>query len=240
MGQVEPEKSAVSNYPPAHCQGGMVFVRSGITLGRLYPCWWDAGVARRGLSRFFPFARHVRIAAENLVRLYGPSGDAVGSPSRTCATVCNWLQRALLEADVSLPVVKQFMGRVSEQAVGETVLKSLNPTNQLIYIVHQELVNLMGPVDHSLHLRPGHVGVDALRPSGFRQDDHLRQTGPFHPRGAANRCWWRPTCSGPPPFSSCKCSASSSKFAGVCRPDATDPVALCQAAVKHAKEPART
>ncbi|HEY5312259.1 MAG TPA: signal recognition particle receptor subunit alpha, partial [Pirellulales bacterium] len=63
------------------------------------------------------------------------------------------VQQALLEADVSYPVVKDFMGRVTEQAVGEKVLKALNPTQQLVGIVHQELVNLMGPVDHSLHLR---------------------------------------------------------------------------------------
>jgi signal recognition particle subunit SRP54 len=63
------------------------------------------------------------------------------------------VQRALLEADVSLPVVKDFMASVGEQAVGERVLKSLDPTQQLVAIVHQELINLMGPVDHSLHLR---------------------------------------------------------------------------------------
>lgn len=63
------------------------------------------------------------------------------------------VQRALLEADVSLPVVKSFMDRVSHQAVGEAVLKSLDPTKQLIYVVYQELIGLMGPVDHSLHLR---------------------------------------------------------------------------------------
>ncbi|MGW8256596.1 MAG: signal recognition particle protein [Thermoguttaceae bacterium] len=63
------------------------------------------------------------------------------------------VNRALLEADVSLPVVKDFMDRVSQQAVGERVLKSIDPTKQLVYIVHQELINLMGPVDHSLHLR---------------------------------------------------------------------------------------
>jgi signal recognition particle subunit SRP54 len=63
------------------------------------------------------------------------------------------VERALLEADVSLPVVKDFMEKVGEQAVGETVLKSLDPTKQLVYIVHQQLVELMGPVDHSLHLR---------------------------------------------------------------------------------------
>jgi len=65
----------------------------------------------------------------------------------------NLVQRALLEADVSLPVAKQFMASVAEQAVGERVLKSLDPSQQLVGIVHQELINLMGPVDHSLHLR---------------------------------------------------------------------------------------
>ncbi len=63
------------------------------------------------------------------------------------------VQHALLEADVSFSVVKDFMGRVTEQAIGERVLKSLDPSQQLVGIVHQELIDLMGPVDHSLHLR---------------------------------------------------------------------------------------
>jgi signal recognition particle subunit SRP54 len=63
------------------------------------------------------------------------------------------VQRALLEADVSVALAKDFIGRVGEQAVGERVLKSLDPTKQLVGIVYEELVNLMGPVDHSLHLR---------------------------------------------------------------------------------------
>jgi len=63
------------------------------------------------------------------------------------------VQQALLEADVSFPVVKDFIARVTEEAVGERVLNSLNPTQQFVGVVHQELVNLMGPVDHSLHLR---------------------------------------------------------------------------------------
>lgn len=68
------------------------------------------------------------------------------------------VQMALLEADVSLPVVKDFMAKITEQAVGATVLKSLNPTQQLVGIVHKALVELMGPVDHSLHFR-GDVSV---------------------------------------------------------------------------------
>lgn len=65
------------------------------------------------------------------------------------------VRQALLEADVSLPVVKDFMDRLTEQALGEKVLASLRPEEHLVGIVHRELVNLMGPVDHSLHLRPG-------------------------------------------------------------------------------------
>ena len=63
------------------------------------------------------------------------------------------VRQALLEADVSLPAVKDFMSRVTEQATGERVLKSLDPSQQLVGIVHEELIGLMGPVDHSLHLK---------------------------------------------------------------------------------------
>src|SRR5687767_13577483 len=63
------------------------------------------------------------------------------------------VRQSLLEADVSVSVVNDFMDRVSEQALGEQVLKSLKPSQQVIGIVYHELVNLMGPVDHSLHLR---------------------------------------------------------------------------------------
>lgn len=65
------------------------------------------------------------------------------------------VKQALLEADVSYDVAQEFINRVSDDAVGEKVLQSLRPTDQLIGIVHRELVNLMGPVDHSLHLREG-------------------------------------------------------------------------------------
>lgn len=63
------------------------------------------------------------------------------------------VERSLLEADVSYEVVQTFMRKVTEQAVGERVLKSLDPSQQVVGIVHQELINLMGPVDHSLHLK---------------------------------------------------------------------------------------
>lgn len=63
------------------------------------------------------------------------------------------VRKALLEADVHYDVATKFIQRVTEQAVGERVLKAVRPDQQIIGIVHQELCNLMGPTDHSLHLR---------------------------------------------------------------------------------------
>ena len=52
---------------------------------------------------------------------------------------------ALLEADVNLKVAKNFIAEVSEKAVGQQVLASLNPAQQVIKIVNEELIALMGP-----------------------------------------------------------------------------------------------
>ena len=51
---------------------------------------------------------------------------------------------ALLEADVNIGVVKEFVARVSEKAVGQEILKSLSPTQQVIKIVNEQLIELMG------------------------------------------------------------------------------------------------
>lgn len=51
---------------------------------------------------------------------------------------------ALLEADVNFKVVKEFVKKVSERAVGQEVLKSLTPGQQVIKVVKEELTNLMG------------------------------------------------------------------------------------------------
>jgi signal recognition particle subunit SRP54 len=60
------------------------------------------------------------------------------------------VRRALLSADVNFKIVKDFIERVKAKAVGAEVLKSVNPTQQFIYIVQKELEALMGPVDHAL------------------------------------------------------------------------------------------
>ncbi|CAN6325857.1 unnamed protein product [Urochloa humidicola] len=54
------------------------------------------------------------------------------------------IRRALLEADVSLPVVRRFIESVSEKAVGTDVIRGVSPDQQLVKVVNDELVQLMG------------------------------------------------------------------------------------------------
>ena len=61
---------------------------------------------------------------------------------------------ALLEADVNIGVVKSFVARVSERAVGQEILKSLSPTQQVIKIVNEELIALMGAENSKLTVSP--------------------------------------------------------------------------------------
>ena len=72
------------------------------------------------------------------------------------------VRTALLEADVAYDVANQFLDRVVTDAVGAKVLDSLDPAQQLVGIVHKELVSLMGPVDHSLHLETGKTTIFML------------------------------------------------------------------------------
>ena len=62
---------------------------------------------------------------------------------------------ALLEADVGYKVVKDFVATVTERAVGSDVLDSLTPAQQVIKIVNEELVKLMGSETTEVALKPG-------------------------------------------------------------------------------------
>jgi signal recognition particle subunit SRP54 len=66
---------------------------------------------------------------------------------------------ALLEADVALSVVKDFIAKVSEKAVGEAVVKSVTPGQMVVKIVHDELVDMLGGKD-----APGDISLAAPAP----------------------------------------------------------------------------
>lgn len=69
---------------------------------------------------------------------------------------------ALLDADVHLEVANAFIGRVTKRAVGQEVLRSLDPGEQVLKIVYDELVALMGPVDSSIPTISGRPTVIML------------------------------------------------------------------------------
>ena len=78
------------------------------------------------------------------------------------------IRRALLEADVNLRVVKAFISAVKDKAEGENVVQGVDPSQQLVKIVHDELVNLLGkelkPIDLSGH--PSLIMMLGLQGSG--------------------------------------------------------------------------
>ena len=70
-------------------------------------------------------------------------------------TALREVKMALLEADVSFKVVKQFIKSVQEKAVGQDVMNGLNPGQMVIKIVNDELVALMGSETTEIALKPG-------------------------------------------------------------------------------------
>ena len=78
------------------------------------------------------------------------------------------IRRALLEADVNLRVVKAFISNIKDKAEGENVLQGVNPSQQLVKIVHDELIELLGkevsPLDYSG--RPNLILMLGLQGSG--------------------------------------------------------------------------
>jgi signal recognition particle subunit SRP54 len=62
------------------------------------------------------------------------------------------VRNALLEADVNFNVVQEFMTRITDKAVGTQLLKSIRPEQQIVKIVHDELIELMGPGDTTIRI----------------------------------------------------------------------------------------
>ena len=145
------------------------------------------------------------------------------------------VEQSLLDADVSYSVVKDFMANVSSQALGQKVLLSLNPSQQLIGIVNQALIDILGPVDPSLNLRDT---VTILMLCGLQGS------------GKTTTCGKLARLIGQSEKQSMLCAADLQRPAAVeqlhvigkqvgvpvySESGATDPIQVCQNAVKHAK-----
>jgi signal recognition particle subunit SRP54 len=78
------------------------------------------------------------------------------------------IRRALLEADVALPVVKQFVEKVKIAALGTQVVEGVDAGQQFVKIVHDELAALMGPEDPEITWRKKGPTVSATSAGAAR------------------------------------------------------------------------
>jgi len=78
------------------------------------------------------------------------------------------IRRALLEADVNLRVVKSFISNIKDKAEGENIIRGVNPAQQLVKIVNDELVNILGKAETPLNLenKPSLIMMLGLQGSG--------------------------------------------------------------------------
>ena len=89
------------------------------------------------------------------------------------------VRTALLEADVNFNVVQDFMKRVNDKAVGAQLIKSVRPEQQIVKIVHDEMIELIGRPTRRSGSKRRADHPDALRPARLGQNDHLRKTRPL-------------------------------------------------------------
>ena len=89
---------------------------------------------------------------ERLQKILRKLRGSVKIDEASFAEISRELRLALLEADVNFGVVKDFLGRVKEKALGQEVAQSLTPGQQVIRIVHEELVQLLGGQTQQLRL----------------------------------------------------------------------------------------
>ena len=80
------------------------------------------------------------------------------------------VRRALLDADVNFKIAKQFTDTVKQKALGQEVLKSVNPSQMMVKIVHDELVDLMGGDKTDINIKINPSVILDCRSSGFRKN----------------------------------------------------------------------
>lgn len=100
------------------------------------------------------------------------------------------VRMALLEADVALPVVRDFISRVKESAVGHEVNKSLTPGQEFVKIVRNELVAAMGEENQTLDLAaqpPAVVLMAGLQGAG--KTTSVGKLGNSCARSTRRKCW---------------------------------------------------
>ena len=145
------------------------------------------------------------------------------------------VETALLEADVSYSVVQDFIAQVSQKALGEKVLLAFNPMQQVVEIVRDELINVLGPVDPSLHLKKD---LNIFMLCGLQGSGKTTTCGKLARMLAENKI--KPYLAAadlqrPAAIEQLHVIGRQLNVPVYSEPGATDPVKVCQDAVKKAR-----
>jgi len=118
-----------------------------------------------------------------------------GSPRRTSATPCGKCAWRLLEADVALPVVKEFVEAVKARAIGLEIHKSLTPGQALVRVIHEELVRVMGEGVRPITCARSRRVHPTRRPAGRGKTTTAAKIALWLRSASASACCSsRPTC----------------------------------------------
>jgi len=146
------------------------------------------------------------------------------------------VRRALVDADVSYPVAKQFVNEVKAKAMGQNVINSVNPSQLMVKIVHDELTQLMGgeQAPFSIEGDPAVILMSGLQGSGKttfsgKLANRLKQSGKRQPLLVACDVY-RPAA-----IEQLKVIAEQIGVPVYSEPDSKDPVAIAQHAIEEAK-----
>jgi signal recognition particle GTPase len=119
------------------------------------------------------------------------------------------IRMALLEADVDFAVAKALIAKVQEESMGEKVLKSVTPGQQVVKIFHDALVEVLGTDRVPLDLNPpARILMVGLNGAG-KTTSSAKLAAWLKNRDVA-RSWWPATSNARPPSTSWRCSAARS------------------------------
>ncbi|GMA26505.1 hypothetical protein GCM10025864_42640 [Luteimicrobium album] len=120
------------------------------------------------------------------------------------------IRRALLDADVAVPVVREFTGQVRERALSAEVSGALNPAQQVVKIVNEELVGVLGGETRTLRFAktpPTVIMLAGLQGAG--KTTFAGKLGRWLKDQGHTPSSWRPTCSAPTRSPSSRSSPSA-------------------------------
>ncbi|BCJ66960.1 hypothetical protein Prubr_39810 [Polymorphospora rubra] len=148
------------------------------------------------------------------------------------------IRLALLEADVALPVVKGFIAKVKERARGAEVSQALNPAQQVVKIVHEELVGVLGGEGRRLQFAkqpPTVIMLAGLQGSG--KTTLAGKLARWLKGRGTSRCSSPPTSSVPTPSDSSRCSAAGPASRSTRPSPATGSVTRCRSPRRRSSTP---